>query len=156
MSRQLFAVVVSGLLTSAGGCGTALNMRDCDDLSADGANGVPARSVYGGVRVDVQDAVGGVVKAYTGVDHNLSGTEADPRLKPGDRVAAPLLGLVRLCDVPMSLVGDTLTLPIVVYEAMDSGVPRAAKQSDPAAEVVTVAAPSPDSFEVTRPAEGHP
>jgi uncharacterized protein YceK len=158
MRRQLFAFVVGGLLTAAGGCGTALNMRDGDDLCGDCANGVPARSVYGGVRVDVQEAAGGVVKAFTGVDRNLTSTEADPRLKPGERVAAPLLGLLRLCDVPFSLVGDTVMLPIVAWESMDRSVPRSVREGNLAGEVVKVAAPAlpPDGAGTESVAAVHP
>ena len=92
--RRLSLVLLPGALILAGsGCGTVLNFFN-------GESGGPEH-VYGGVRMDCQ------VAAEQLKDH--------PGLRPAQGIP---LALCALLDLPLSLLGDTLTLPLVLSDRL--------------------------------------
>jgi len=94
-------------LLSLAGCGTFLNVHRAEDLPGG------ERQIYGGV-------AGSCRGVGNGLRHL---TEPDPITPPFWRPLGRTidLGLVAACvvDVPLSLVGDTLTLPVTVPAAID-------------------------------------
>ena len=88
--RQLSLVLLSGVLILAGaGCGTVCNFFN-------GESSGP-KNVYGGVQMDCQLAA----------EH----------LKDSPAQGIPLI-LFALLDLPLSLLGDTLTLPLVLSDRL--------------------------------------
>jgi uncharacterized protein YceK len=77
------------------------------NILADGPGYVP--SVYGGVRDDAE-------VAYMGLRVAANAPEASDS-PPGvlDRACGILQGALAILDLPLSLVGDTLTLPITIH-----------------------------------------
>ena len=82
------------LALSAGGCGTALNTLE------------DRRWPYGGVFMD-----GAMVAGCAAQCTGLTPKEEHPKIPPETML---LLGGCALLDFPLSLVGDTLTLPYTV------------------------------------------
>ena len=93
-SRVLLGACVILATCAGGGCGTLLNL----DYTPCGHNPDSYR-VYGGVRHDVEFAA----TALPSNPNNL-----------GNLLLAPLGIAVAAADLPFCLIGDTLTLPIVV------------------------------------------
>jgi uncharacterized protein YceK len=91
--RRLALLLVLGSLVVAGsGCGTVLNFFN-------GEGGGP-KQVYGGVQIDCQ-AAAGLLKDHPG--QGIPYQEA----------------LWAFFDLPFSLLGDTLTLPLVLLDRLD-------------------------------------
>lgn len=99
---MLRALSISGVVAClASGCGTCLNLvpdvqiqnREHFALSIN-----PPKTVYGGVRLDAAVAAKSVQKL------------------PSSPIAASVFLSMALIDLPMSFVGDTLTLPITVFD----------------------------------------
>jgi uncharacterized protein YceK len=91
----------AALLIGAGflsGCGTAAN------LSVGAREGWQYAPIYGGVRRDVQSAQDWVNHTWT------SGDNLELQRNLGTVVGVGLVGI----DVPLSAIGDTLTLPITI------------------------------------------
>jgi uncharacterized protein YceK len=87
--------IAAGLLS---GCGTAAN------ISVGFRDGWQNAPIYGGVRRDVQSAQEWATHSWT------SGENVDYIQNVGTVVGLVLVGI----DVPLSAVGDTITLPLVV------------------------------------------
>ncbi|HEY7312521.1 MAG TPA: YceK/YidQ family lipoprotein [Gemmataceae bacterium] len=84
------------------GCGTAANLSG-------GLQGWRKSQIYGGVRRDVKSANQFIADNWTGA--------ADIQQDVGTVVGVGLISL----DVPFSLIGDTLTLPITIPAALMGG-----------------------------------
>jgi len=89
MSRTAFAfaAVIAGSLA---GCGTTMNIAAPNPLGGD-PHSKPPITVYGGVANDVRHLKHAVSSGGT---------------------AAPLFATLAVLDIPLSAIGDTLTLPI--------------------------------------------
>lgn len=99
---SLHCVFVSGILLT-GGCGTLDNLVAPDTLRADGLVREPPKLVYGGTRFSLQQGWS-----------NLT--------RPRDALE-PAYGVYQLViDSPLSVVGDTLTLPITVNASIERAV----------------------------------
>jgi uncharacterized protein YceK len=107
------AVVLSGIL---GGCGTSLNL-DGDSR------------IYGGIQLDAQHCSEGLAKAAGNT------RQQEPDQTPLWHLAQSAGALV---DLPLSLVMDTLTLPITIATTMEER-----NDQEPAASqtVVTIEKP---------------
>lgn len=93
--RATVLLIVAGFLS---GCGTAAN------LTVGAREGWQYAPIYGGVRRDVQSA-------ENWVDHTWTwGENLDLQRDLGTVVGVALVGI----DVPLSAIGDTLTLPITI------------------------------------------
>jgi uncharacterized protein YceK len=91
--RRLALLLFLGFLVVAGsGCGTAMNF-----LSGVGEGTESPELVYGGVQMDCQIAA----------EH----------LKDPPAQGTPLV-LCALLDLPLSLLGDTLTLPLILWHRL--------------------------------------
>jgi uncharacterized protein YceK len=92
------AAVVALAVLSASGCGTVCNL----------ASGDP--QIYGGPQADIMMALTPA--------HGAGDTPPSPA-REGDATAEGFNGswpfLLVLADIPLSLVGDTMTLPLTVY-----------------------------------------
>lgn len=105
MSRALFAVATLFAASLLSGCGTFAN------LSIGARQGWKNALIYGGVRRDVQSA-------GNWIDHSWTwGPNLDIQQDLGTVVGVGLVGL----DVPLSAIGDTLTLPITIPAAIWGG-----------------------------------
>ena len=94
--------LISGLLLTAG-CGTLDNLVAPDTPRADGMVREPPKLVYGGTRLSLQQGWSNVTQ---------------PR-----EFLEPAYGVYQLAvDSPLSVVGDTLTLPITVHASIERGV----------------------------------
>ena len=92
--RRVPAVFVAGILLTAG-CGTVDNLVGAGTPAADGSVLEPAKLVYGGTRLSLQQGWSNLTQ---------------PR-----EVLEPAYGVYQLVvDSPLSFVGDTLTLPMTV------------------------------------------
>jgi uncharacterized protein YceK len=97
-SRAAFLIVALFLC----GCGTVAN------LSIGARQGWKNALVYGGVRRDIQSA-------DDWIDHNWTlGENLNIQQDVGTVVGVGLVGI----DVPLSAIGDTLTLPITIPAAI--------------------------------------
>jgi uncharacterized protein YceK len=101
----LAAVLVVGL----SGCGTVANCI--------GVNGVPARTIYGGVRQDAENGCRHLGEAFFGPAPSFSAMPKPPNAA-GDLAsktfcAACGVGMLAV-DLPVSAIADTLTLPVTV------------------------------------------
>ena len=114
MRRLSLLPLLGSLLLAGSGCGTVLNFFN-------GESGGPRR-VYGGVQMDCQ------VAAEQLKDH--------PGLRPAQGIP---LALCALLDLPLSLLGDTLTLPLVLSDQLHDL--KADRPPAPAAEPAPDAAP---------------
>jgi uncharacterized protein YceK len=101
MGRASLAVLGLAVLCLSG-CGTAANLSG-------GFQGWRKAQIYGGVRTDVKSAEQFVADNWT--------SESDFQQDVGTVVGVGLISL----DVPLSLIGDTLTLPITIPAAILSG-----------------------------------
>ena len=101
------AVIVCCLLVAPllGGCGTAVNLAN-------------ERSPYGGVATDLGCSWGGLLSLTPFV-------EPDPHYPAGFGF---FLGLAAFADTPFSLVGDTVTLPIILKAALEAAAAGADKR----------------------------
>jgi uncharacterized protein YceK len=83
-------------LTGIGGCGTILNMHDRPWVPTD----EPPRQVYGGVKID-----------------NKFGTQFRQRDPEGGEydLSNAALWVATVVDLPLSAIGDTLTLPLILW-----------------------------------------
>jgi uncharacterized protein YceK len=98
MSRALLAAAALFAAPVLSGCGTFAN------LSLGARQGWKNALIYGGVRRDVQSA-------GNWIDHSWTwGPNLDIQQDLGTVVGVGLVGL----DVPLSAIGDTLTLPITI------------------------------------------
>lgn len=93
--RTAVLVIAAGLLS---GCGTAAN------ISVGFRDGWQYAPIYGGVRRDVQSAQEWATHSWS------SGENVDYIQNVGTVVGLGLVGI----DVPLSVVGDTITLPLVI------------------------------------------
>jgi uncharacterized protein YceK len=93
--RATALLIMAGFLS---GCGTAAN------ISVGAREGWQYAPVYGGVRRDVQSAENWVEHTWTW------GENLDLQRDLGTVVGVALVGI----DVPLSALGDTLTLPITI------------------------------------------
>jgi uncharacterized protein YceK len=118
---RTLAVLLVVVVPAFNGCGTAGNLSSCCS-SGDWA-------VYGGVALDAKAAV----KAVQDV------------VRPGDQspfVAALAIVYYSAVDMPLSFVGDTLTLPITLQAALQRHADSPATVSaDAGAEAVTGGSP---------------
>jgi hypothetical protein len=103
LRRKRWRWLLALLPVCGGGCMSVMNMRDGEDPKMGFVNCVPPQSVYGGVRLDAMTFAGGVADLCT-----------DPTLTAGERLMAPPYLLLFLADMPLSVVADTLTLPVTV------------------------------------------
>ena len=102
ISRLMLAIVVS---FCASGCGTFFNVvnfetapQSLPSIKAEGKNTAP-REIYGGVRLDAGAGLGWFEEGR------------------------PFFGLYTWgVDLPLSAVGDTLTLPFTIRAAFDRGI----------------------------------
>jgi len=110
------SVIGAALAASAAvwlsGCGTMANMRDADDPACkDWDDIVPRRSVYGGVRIHALQVW--VMSVGPIVDGELS-----PVLGVAAGVAQLPLTFLSLADLPLTALGDTLTLPWTIAASL--------------------------------------
>lgn len=150
------ALVAPALLSGLAGCGTMANNRGEDVKGSQVARAT--RVPYGGVRWDTA-MVAALAYDYFGEE------DPAPILPPlVCRVVFGPLYLGRaayltLIDLPLSAVGDTVSLPYVWAKGPVGGalptVPRTSAESpsQPAAAVVRIPPPDPD---VARPTDGSP
>jgi uncharacterized protein YceK len=102
MGRALRAAALLIVVEFLSGCGTVAN------LSIGAREGWKNAQIYGGVRRDVQSA-------EQWIDHSWTwGENLDVVQDIGTVVGVGLVGI----DVPLSAVGDTLTLPITIPAAI--------------------------------------
>jgi uncharacterized protein YceK len=108
------SIALAFALAALSGCGTVVNLQD-------------SRQVYGGVERDAILVTALPVGAVTCVARGigLSKPEECEEIPPA---LATLIGAVCILDLPISAVGDTLTLPVTVRAALckmfTTGAPR--------------------------------
>jgi hypothetical protein len=115
MNRSPIAVVLAFAALCANGCGTIWNLSRGSDMQP-----------YGGVRRWGSDHES---KASTGDNHGFS---------PGPALSIALLGpmlVVMATEVCLTLVGDTLTLPLTCY--VDAHRSRKATADHAGSDIVT-------------------
>jgi uncharacterized protein YceK len=121
--RTLAALGAAVALVGLGGCGTVTNLtvaEICQD---------PPRSPYGGVRCDAES-----------IPDYFAGPFAQEHVEPLIIPGAWLAGIyVLFVDTPLSVLGDTLTLPYTVYVTASEKQARQAPES----KVAPLAVPSP-------------
>ncbi len=111
MGKRFFPASVAALFSLAmSGCGTVSNMRNEPNIEFQFLNKVPPKTIYGGARLDVSELRDGVLVVFTGFDPSDNG-----KLTTEERLSAPLVTIPFLIDLPLSLIGDTLTLPVTVF-----------------------------------------
>src|SRR5438046_759677 len=93
MARAAIRLAVALSVVWLNGCGTVLNITDNPDR----------RGAYGGVQTDAK-AFGESCSYFCG-----PGREEGP-----PRYIAPIHALLCLVDLPLSIVGDTVTLPLTL------------------------------------------
>ncbi len=128
--RRLALILAPALALGLAGCGTVCNLVSWDDPKY---GNVARHEVYGGV---TQDAIGAVTSFREAFRPDPQATSlANAANSAGNLSMAAATVIV---DLPLSLVADTLTLPVTVPEAMDrsSGahLPRQPQQPPPASE----------------------
>ena len=125
------------------GCGTMANMRDADDPACkDWDDIVPRRSVYGGVRIHALQVW--VMSVGPIVDGELS-----PVLGVAAGVAQLPLTFLSLADLPLTALGDTLTLPWTIATSLQ---PAPDKKATPGPELQKESALPPGNPPATPPA----
>jgi uncharacterized protein YceK len=97
------ALLVLCAICLAAGCGTVKNLEGTDAY-------IPTRRVYGGVRYDAQVAIT-MLGDTSGGHGGLTGRLIQLTLSP----------YVLLVDLPLSAIGDTLTLPLVYPKLEEQG-----------------------------------
>ena len=104
---MLRRVAVPLVLLSLAGCGTFLNVHRVEDLTGG------QRQIYGGVTGSCRGVREGIREATASPKLGLPLSDA--------MYSVFMTGLAAAClvDVPLSLVGDTLTLPITVPAGID-------------------------------------
>jgi uncharacterized protein YceK len=90
------------------GCGTVLNFREPTDPKPNCDALVWPKSIYGGTRLDL-------AAAANGVTHKLDTAD----LPWHQEVEAITCSCLCLADVPLSLIGDTMTLPATIGDTVD-------------------------------------
>jgi uncharacterized protein YceK len=116
MRRASLAAALGLAGVCLSGCGTAANLSG-------GIQGWRSAQIYGGVRRDVKSAEQFIADNWAG--------EADIQQDVGTVVGVGLISL----DVPFSLIGDTLTLPITIPAAIMGGPAPATSVSGKAGSV---------------------
>lgn len=110
MSKAIIRLALAVWITSAlSGCGTVMNVSDRDDVSLmrDGPT-----KVYGGVSWD----------AASGCEYLVEVVK--PKESLLDRLQSLACGTYLLAiDLPLSVLGDTLTLPFTIPAANTDGAP---------------------------------
>src|SRR4029079_6814850 len=105
-SAGIVALMATALLS---GCGTVANMQETSGITPPGGRGEPSR-VYGGVQSDFSAIQASVQQVSNGEQDSVA------RL------------LIWALDVPLSLIGDTVTLPYILAHqpdpALKSGQPN--------------------------------
>jgi uncharacterized protein YceK len=101
-SKGSAAILVAGVVLGLAGCGTILNLKDPPGSQ------VPRKRIYGGVQLDVANGTQAFEEVCTAEGHQKYQT-AVPR-----GVTLALGAYLLAIDVPLSAIGDTLTLPITV------------------------------------------
>src|SRR5260370_727692 len=97
--RGITLLLLMVALSAATGCGTMMNL----DTSSAAFGMIPTQRVYGGIQSDVELA-----------DRNFQMASEGG----GEGVARGVVGAyLLLVDLPLSLVGDTLTLPVTIPAA---------------------------------------
>lgn len=140
--RTAIACLAVFAVSALSGCGTVRNM--CPETIVTPLDNHPM-TIYGGVRLDAEDGVGCVAESVTTTD-----------LGPFRRIGLASLGTFVLCvDLPLSVVGDTVTLPrVITYRAsgghiggpiLDGENKRPAPDQSPASGVMPTAASGPAS-----------
>lgn len=124
------AVAVAALILS--GCGTFAN------LSIGARQGWKNAQIYGGVRRDVASATDWVQHSWTW------GDQFDLQRDVGTVVGVGLVGI----DVPLSAIGDTLTLPVTIPAAIWGGTSGRRNGNRDAA---AAPAPAPQPAAATNP-----
>jgi uncharacterized protein YceK len=112
MTRLVVLGMLALTLSAGSGCGTVMNLEDKPAIGLQRPPGTPANRVYGGVRLD----------ADRGWDALSDGSN-------------PALGMyLWFVDLPLSALGDTVTLPITLRAAMTGRGPT--KVVDPPPEAL--------------------
>jgi uncharacterized protein YceK len=105
MSRALLAAALLSAAPVLSGCGTFAN------VSIGARQGWQNALIYGGVRRDIQTT-------SNWIDHSWTwGPNLDIQQDVGTVVGVALVGI----DMPLSAIGDTLTLPITIPAAIWAG-----------------------------------
>src|SRR5579875_20788 len=109
MRSKTMTCLATVLALILGGCGTVVN---CFNV-----NGAAARAIYGGVRQDAENGVGHLREAFSGPAPTFSEMPKPPSacrdLASRTFCAACGVGMLAV-DLPVSVVADTVTLPITV------------------------------------------
>jgi uncharacterized protein YceK len=105
MIRPWILALVGLLAAGMSGCGTCRNV---------GIGGDGYGAIYGGT---LQDATAALVMPITAAAY-FGGAEGDPEMTPGQGLAIEV-GMA--LDLPFSIVGDTVTLPLTVYHTVAGG-----------------------------------
>ena len=121
MNRKPVAIWVVAVTTAAlSGCGTIINTSP-EIIAKPEENALLA---YGGERLDAEC-----------VGTCLPGAVTAPDFNPFERLGVFSLGAYILCvDMPLSLVGDTVTLPYVLTYRFDRDHPRDKQHGRPEPE----------------------
>lgn len=98
---------VAAVALLGGGCGTLVNVTNFAPPEIGGGQ----RTIYGGVVWDLE----GEYRAWT--------TPYPPTLRYTLGIDGPMI-LAYLFDLPLSVIGDTVTLPITVGEALGLSLPQ--------------------------------
>jgi uncharacterized protein YceK len=109
MRPKATACLTAALAAVLSGCGTVVNCT--------GINGAPARAIYGGVRQDAENGTRHVTEAFSGPAPSFSAMPKPP--SPASDLASKSFCFVSgvgmlAVDLPVSVVADTLTLPVTV------------------------------------------
>ena len=118
MFKPISASVAILSLVGAG-CSSVDNMRVDSDAMFGYVNKVPPKTVFGGTELDINQIHEGWVALLAGTvttgkpEHNV-------KLTTEEWLEAPLITLPFVVDLPLSIVGDTVTLPITLYHAYHS------------------------------------
>ncbi len=94
--RNVWTTLAGAALAGLGGCGTVLNLSEQRAVPVD----QPPRQVYGGVKI---------VEKF-GEQHRREASKNDD-----DNLVNAALWVAAVIDLPLSALGDTLTLPLVLY-----------------------------------------
>jgi uncharacterized protein YceK len=128
--------VSAALAVTGGGCGTVFNMRDENFRVIKWGDKVPPMTVFGGVRLDALEAsetakditTGAVVLTGTGTRDG----EIEQLTQKERWVLGPLWMLACVVDLSLSVVGDTVTLPITLFAGPTAEKKSAAPPTSPA------------------------
>lgn len=128
LRRGVWVAFAVGVSSALAGCGTILNLAENDHTMTL----EPTRRVYGGVRLDAAAGPGylaGAVEPKGKPDLEAPGLRGFLFRAVGDRPVNFALGTAALADIPLSAVGDTLTLPLILYWRATGQAPPAAAAS---------------------------